>query len=129
MKVGDTVPVTLAGDVVAQAKITAMEEGIATLEFPGTRVQMSYVTQLTPEAPAAPAEPSKQTIITGVDRVDGEGNIIDSSNAVAVPPVESAPVVENVENTETVETPVDTETPTGESTQTQLVEAAVPVED
>jgi hypothetical protein len=129
MKVGDLVPVTINGDVAAQAKITDMEDGIATLIIPGTKVQMRYVTQLTAE-PAPVAEPSTQTIITGVDRVDGDGNIIDSQNAQPVSAGESAPVgsasTDAVENAGTVET--STETPTGEATQTQLVEPEKPVE-
>lgn len=123
MKVGDLIPVNIAGDVVAQAKITNMEDGVATLEFPATRVQMSYVTQLTTEAPA-PVEPAKQTIITGVDRVDADGNIVDTGNVAQVVPGESAPVVANGEDAENANGAV--ETPTGEVTQTEVV-APTPV--
>lgn len=91
MKVGDKFPVTLAGHAVVEATVTLMEDGIATLEFPGQRVKMSYVTQLAPDAPAqdAPVEPSKQTIVTGVDRRDTDGNVILSTGE---PNRESAPV-------------------------------------
>lgn len=68
MKVGDTEPVYLAGQVVTQAEVTSMEEGIATLRFEGQIVKMTYVTQLAPEAPAPTTEPAKQVIIDEVVR-------------------------------------------------------------
>lgn len=70
MKVGDKFPVQLAGHTVVEATVTLMEEGIATLEFPGQRVKMSYVTQLAPDLAAPVETPSKQVIIDGVDRVE-----------------------------------------------------------
>lgn len=130
MKVGETVPVQIGTGVVAQAKIVLMEDGIATLEFPATRVQMSYVTQLAPEAVAPVEEAGTQTIITGIDRVDNEGNIIDSTSAVPVQAVESAPVVGNAENATNAETGAGSAsaTPTGTATQTEVVAPVVPAE-
>lgn len=65
MKTGDTVPVTVAGQVVAQATIKEMGDGQATLVIPATLVVMATRTELTQETKP---EPAKDTIITGVDR-------------------------------------------------------------
>lgn len=55
MKINDTVPVIIAGQVVAQAKITGLEDGKATLIIPATQVVMATRTELTTEEPEAPA--------------------------------------------------------------------------
>ncbi len=47
MKIGETVPVTIAGQVVAQAEITELGDGRATLKVPGTWVVMATKTELT----------------------------------------------------------------------------------
>lgn len=96
MKVGDKFDVSIGGVPVTQATVETMEDGIATLMFVGQRVKMSYVTQLAPEATApveTPSEPSTQTIVTGVDRRDADGNIILSTGE---PNRESAPVGDEV---------------------------------
>lgn len=117
MKVGDPVAVNIAGDVVAQAKIESVDEvaRTVTMVIPATRVVMGLKVELDTAPPVA-EEPSKQVIITGVDRVDSEGNIIEGGSTSA--PGESATVVENAENA------TSTETPTGGATQ----EAITPVE-
>lgn len=80
MKVGETVDVTIAGQVVAQAKVVELGAETTTLIVPATQVVMAVSTQLS----AAPApEQSKQVIIDGVDRVDGQGNVIEAEPPVA----------------------------------------------
>lgn len=106
MKIGDKVPVTIAGQTVAQATIKETADGTATLVVPATLVVMATRTELAYEAPNA--EPERETIITGVDRASGE---------------ESAPVSEtpNIDNSEQ-----DNSTDNGES-NTSVVESE-PVE-
>lgn len=137
MKKGDQIPVNIAGDVVAQATIERvdLEANTVTMVFPATRVVMALRTEIdtTPAEPVE-TEPATQTIITGVDRVDAQGNIIEGkSTGEPAPVVESAPVSGNegvaagVEGSSPVPTP-DGGTPEGDATQTQLVEPTPPVE-
>lgn len=67
MKVGDTFPVTVAGHVVAQARVAELTREKATLVVPGTVVVMAVNTSL---AGKAPSESTTETIVTGVDRQD-----------------------------------------------------------
>lgn len=101
MKIGDTYDVTIAGSKVTEARVTYMEDGIAELMFEGKRVKMSYTTNLAPEATApvdAPVqEPSTQTIVTGVDRRDADGNVVLSTGEANRS--ESAPVGEQASPT------------------------------
>jgi hypothetical protein len=114
MKVGDGVPVTIANDVVAQARVVEIdrEGNTATMIVPATRVVMALKVEL--DTTPTVTEPEKEVIITGVDRVDGEGNVIGSTEVSG----ESAPVSTNTENDAEI-----TETPEGSATQTELVEA------
>lgn len=65
MKVGESVAVTIAGQVVAQAKIVELGTDTVTLIVPATQVVMAVEAQITtPE----PVEPSKQVIIDSVSR-------------------------------------------------------------
>lgn len=121
MKVGDTVPVNIANDVVAQAKIVEVdrEKNQATMIVPATRVVMALKVEL--DTTPTQSEPEKEVIITGVDRVDGDGNVVSS---------ESAPVVPKSENDETPSgdaisgSTEDAGTPEGTATQTELKEPA-----
>lgn len=139
MKKGDKVPVNIAGDVVAQATVEKVdvEANTVTMVFPATRVVMGLRTEIdtTPEVVETP-EPAKQTIITGVDRVDAEGNIITPAGEVLSPPAEPEPAGESaaVAGNEGVAAGVEgasevpesgggVETPIGEATATGLVEA------
>lgn len=72
MKVGDTVEVTIAGQTVAQAKVTEMGADRATLVIPGTVVVMGVRTDLAPEVTAPVEEPTRQTIVDEVVRVDSK---------------------------------------------------------
>ena len=65
MKVGDKVPVTLAGHVVTQAEVRELGDGTAVLVVPATQVTMAVRTELD-TAPAPVKE--TETVITGVDR-------------------------------------------------------------
>lgn len=117
MKIGDKVPVNIAGDVAGQAEVTAvdMETRQVTLVIPATRVIMALKVELD-SAPAPVEEPTTQTIITGVDRYDAEGNLIPGGSTSA--PGESATVVESAPNTET---------PVGSATQEEVT-PVTPVE-
>lgn len=65
MKIGDTVPVTIAGQTVANASVKELADGTATLVVPATLVVMATRTELTVETPR---ESSTETVITGVDQ-------------------------------------------------------------
>lgn len=111
MKVGEYVPVTIAGQVIAQAVIKEIGNGTATLIVPATQVVMGVRTELD----TGPVEqtPSKQVIIDGVDRVDANGEVIEAPAPVEAPKaedvtasVEPAPVAEpQPEATEAPEVP------------------------
>lgn len=129
MKKGDTVPVNIAGDVVAQAVVESVDLNTrqVTMVVPATRVVMGLRVEVD-TAPAPVEEPAKQTLITGVDRVDADGNVISSTTSEPVAAGESAPVVETPQNDENVNADQGAvETPTGEATQTE-VKAPEPVE-
>lgn len=69
MKVGDSIPVTIAGQVVCNATVKEMQDGTATLVVPATLVVMGTRTELTNETREAEG---KEVIITGVDREGSE---------------------------------------------------------
>lgn len=46
MKVGDKIPVTIAGQPVAQATVKELGDGTVTLEFPATRAVMAVRTEI-----------------------------------------------------------------------------------
>lgn len=71
MKVGDKVPVTIAGQVVAQASIKETGDGTATLVVPATLVVMATRTELAVETPPEDTT-GTETVITGVERTSGE---------------------------------------------------------
>ena len=129
MKKGDTVPVNIAGDVVAQAVVADIdkEANTVTLIVPATKVVMGLRVEID-TAPAPVGEPSTQTIITGVDRYDSDGNVIEgASTGQPAPAGESAAVGGNAENDANVNvaTNTATATPVGESTQTEVVAPVV----
>lgn len=66
MKVGDTLPVSVQGIVVAQAVVEAVEHDKVTFVVPGTRVQAGIRTVLEQETPVG----DKETIVDGVVRTD-----------------------------------------------------------
>lgn len=67
MKIGDTIPVNIAGQTVANATVKEVGDGTATLVVPATLIVMATRTELSYETPA-PVEPERETIITGVDQ-------------------------------------------------------------
>jgi hypothetical protein len=122
LKKGDKVPVTIAGDVATQAVVESvdMDSRRATLVIPATRVVMALRVEID-SAPQVAAEPesNKQTIITGVDRVDNEGNIIEGASTGEPVASESATVGGNSEIAESGAV----ETPQPDATQTQTSES------
>lgn len=92
MKIGDTVPVTIAGQVVANAAVKELSDGTATLVVPATLVVMATRTELT--APT-PTQSGTETVITGVD----QNGVERSEGAVAVDNVDN----DNSNNTNTTE--------------------------
>lgn len=114
MKLKDTVPVTIAGQEVAQAEIVEISDGQVTLIVPARRVVMATRTEIAFEQPPAPepAEPEKEVLITGVDRATGEPEapVVETPAPEAPAPVETpAPVVETPPVVE--ETPPAVEAP------------------
>jgi hypothetical protein len=102
MKLGDKIPVTIAGQTVTQAEVRELADGTVTLVFPATRVVMATRTELS-TAPVV-EERSTQTIIDGVDRV-GQSNAEDVSSNVSEQPRAEEAKPETSENVST-ETPV-----------------------
>ena len=99
MKIGDIFPVTIAGQTVANAKVVELDKDSATLIVPATKVVMAIRTEF---ASPEPVEPNKEVIITGVDRVDSDGNVIESSPDSEIES-DHAPAVENTEIAENVQ--------------------------
>lgn len=101
MKVGDTIPVMIAGQEVVRAKVTEMGDGTATLLIPGTIAVMSVRTEL---APPEPVGSETEHIITGVEApvAAPEAQNVPATEAQNVPEPSSTdtPAVENVEQTE-----------------------------
>lgn len=64
MKLGDTFDVTVSGQVVAQAKVTEMGDGTATLLIPGTIAVMGVRTEL---APPPPVEQETSHVLLGAE--------------------------------------------------------------
>lgn len=117
MKVGDSVPVALAGHVVAQAKVKELSDGKAVLIIPATQVTMAVRTELD----AAPVEPKEtETVITGVDRAGAESDTAAQDAATAEVTAETA---STDTATQVTEAPVEQQVET-----TGAPEAAVPVE-
>lgn len=78
MKVGDKVPVTVAGLVVAQAEVTEIGDGTATLVIPGTKAIFGTHTELT-DTPEQDKETG--TVIIGTEAASGKEEPVE-------PPVE-----------------------------------------
>jgi hypothetical protein len=70
MKIGETIPVTMEGYEVAQGIIEDMEDGVATILIPATRVQMGIATSLTD---LTPDENKSQGLLTDHD-LEGDPN-------------------------------------------------------
>lgn len=98
MKINDVVPVTIAGQVVANAVVRELGDGTATLVFPATRVVMAVRTELAVEDEAPMDSTGTETIITGVDR-----DLPERPESPAEKPVESAAVDESSTNNEAAE--------------------------
>lgn len=95
MNVGDTVPVTIAGQVVAQAKVVELDNQAVTLIVPATQVVMGVKTELD----TAPVESEGPSVI--ID--DVERPSVEEHNA------ESDVEVENTETPQEVEQPAAVE--------------------
>ena len=110
MKVGDTFPVTVAGHIVAQARVAELTREKATLVVPGTVVVMAVNTSL---AGKAPSDSTTETIVTGVDRQTGDNTTVVESGAPlgdTSPQGDTAPETTDTSTTTTVETaPVETQ--------------------
>lgn len=117
MRAGETVPVTIAGQVVAQATVKELGDGTATLVVPATLVVMAVRTELAVEQPA---ESTSETVITGVDRPEPTVEETGGTPEVSMPPV-TAPSSDEVVQGEAgnVVEPVEPATP---------VEQVAPVE-
>lgn len=114
MKVGDQIPVTIAGQTVALAEVKELGDGSATLIVPGTRVVMATRTELSFES--TPNDTSGvETIIDGVDRAQAPVEA-PAVSEVATPVEQSAPVA-----TEPV-------APAADSVPTPVAESPTPAE-
>jgi hypothetical protein len=100
MKQGDTVPVTIAGQTVAQASVKELGEGTVTLIVPATMVVMEVSTQIAPPT-AAPVE--SDVVIIGVEDGKVESGTISAENIGATDEI-SGDEVKEVEGTQTLET-------------------------
>lgn len=114
MKLGDTYDVIIAGQVVAQAKVTEVGNGTVTLVTPLTTTVFATKTDIAPEEVRAPSSDTG-TIITGVDRVNAEGEVVSSTGA----PTLTGPVASD--SNENAQSVVEATTPDGvkETTATE----------
>lgn len=98
MKVGDTIPVMIAGQEVVRAKVTEMGDGTATLLIPGTIAVMSVRTEL---APPEPVEGETEHVITGVEAPVQAQEAPKAENAPQAPEAQNVPATETVETSST----------------------------
>lgn len=128
MKVNDKVPVTIGGQVVAQANIKEVGDGQVTLVVPATLVVMATRTELS--APE-PVEVETETIITGVETPETTSSEQESGHEPAVTPpsgavepaVEEAPAVEAAEVSEQPESSPESSAPVGAPENTSAAES------
>lgn len=121
MKAGDKVPVTIAGQVVAQATVRELGDGTVTLVVPGTLVVMAVRTEIAPD-PQQSAVPETETLITGVDRTSADSTdatVVEETGGtpeVSMPPVtapsETSEPVAASEGAAVVEQPAEQANPT-----------------
>lgn len=131
MKVGDKVPVTIAGQQVTLAVVTEMGDGTATLVFPATKAVMGVRTELdtTPVAPQG-----NEHAILGVEPATQptlEAPSVDVVAEVAPAPVAATPAVEQNAPTGEQSVPAVAEVPapaTVEPVSEPAVTSATPVE-
>ena len=83
MRQGDKVPVTIAGQVVAQATVRELGDGTVTLVVPGTLVVMAVRTEIAPD-PQQTAVPETETLITGVDRTSADSTVVEPAGDATV---------------------------------------------
>lgn len=107
MNVGDKFPVTIAGQVVAEAVVKEHSEGLATLIIPATLVTMSYRThdELTPEAPAEAPETSSHVLLTDEVVKPAEAAPTTTDGSPATPAQQVAPVVDPAASAPVAEQP------------------------
>lgn len=119
MKINDKIPVTIGGQVVAQANVKEVSEGQVTLVVPATLVVMATRTELSvPE----PVEPEIETVITGVEQA-GQAEVPAEVPDIATEGTEqSAPVVESTAPAEPVE--ANTEVAEAPAPEAPMVEAS-----
>lgn len=126
MKIGDTEPVYMAGQVVAQAKVAEFDSETATLIIPATRVVMAVRTSLAappePEVPEASGNqhvmlglenenPTSETAVVGGEQIEVEGQPQVAGDAAPTQPEATATTAEAPANTEGEVTPVENPTP------------------
>jgi hypothetical protein len=93
MKVGDKIPVTVAGAEVAQAEVKEVGDGTVTFIVPAKRVVMSVRTELDPLAEAPTDTSGTQTIIDEVVRnTGGTGATVENAGETGTEQQSTAPV-------------------------------------
>lgn len=97
MKVGDGVPVTIAGQTVAMATVKELGDGTATLVVPATLVVMGTRTELS-DLPME--ESGKQVIIEGVERPAEPVVEAPAPASEVAPVVETPPIQQEIVNSE-----------------------------
>lgn len=109
MKVGDTFPVAIAGERVADATVKEIRDSEVVLVVPATLVTMSYRThdELTPNDPADSAP----------ETVEGSDHVLLTDNVEVKPPTESV----TPEQAATQQVPGTTEVPATPPTQPDTV--------
>ena len=111
MKVGDKVPVTIAGQKVADAEVRAMADGTVTLVFPATKVVMGTRTEIAPEVTGNTDTGSDHQIL-GVEQNGVPVTDAPVAEEVAAPVGEQAQSTNNAANEQVQESgPVDATAP------------------
>jgi len=105
MKIGDGVPVNIAGQEVARAVIKELADGTVTLEFPATRVVMAVRTEIAPEITGPVDTTGTSVVIEDAERESSAAAEPNEQNASAeVAP----PYLQNVEPLVVDDTPTST---------------------
>lgn len=123
MKVGDTVPVALAGHVVAQAQVKELSDGKAVLIIPATQVVMAVRTELD----AVPAEPKEtETVITGAERAeDNTAADVQTAEQIFNQPTEQTDAAVSDNDTQTADQTAAPQPTEVQSAETQVANAPV----
>lgn len=132
MKVGDTVPVVIAGQTVTQASVKELGDGTATLVVPATLVVMAVRTELAlapEESTTAPEEGAggAEHVVLGVEERQA-ASVVETNTDASQTPTEPAVVVRESAEIDASDAIKEETTAPVEPTVTDVKPAEVPEE-